>query len=286
MLIPKKFLEKKLVQFVYEDVGQGDITSTAIIPENSFVDAIIISRENAIVAGIEEANILADLLGLKFTTYAIDGSQIVNNQKILSFSGNARTILAIERTILNLMSRMSGIATITNKLVTKLSSLKIKTKIAATRKTAPGLNYFDKKAVFVGGGDSHRMNLADMVLIKDTHIAIAGNIQSAIDRAKKRTSFTKKIEVEVTTIDEMFCAVKAGVDIIMLDNFPLKKIKKAIDLLKTEGFRENIIIEASGGINFENYIDYASAQVDIVSLGSLTHSVKSIDLTLKIEKEI
>lgn len=284
MSIPRKILEAKLINLLQEDVGQGDITSYAIIPKKTNINAVIISKEDALVAGIEEFSILANFFDLKFTANVSDGSKIVKNQTIISIYGDALTILALERTILNLMSRMSGIATITNKLVTKLQNLKINTRIAATRKTAPGLNYFDKKAVLIGGGDIHRMNLADLVLIKDNHIAVAGSIQKAIDRVKKRTSFSKKIEVEVTTFDEMLYAVKEGVDIIMLDNFTPAKIKKAIFLLKKEGYRDNVLIEASGGITQKNYLEYAATQVDIISMGSLTHNVKSVDLTLEIKK--
>lgn len=284
MYIPPKILEAKLIKLLYEDVGQGDITSHAIIPKKTNIEAVIISKEEALVAGIEEFSILANFFDLKFTANVSDGSKIVKNQTIISIYGDALTILALERTILNLMSRMSGIATITNKLVTKLQNLKINTRIAATRKTVPGLNYFDKKAVLIGGGDIHRMNLADLVLIKDNHIVVAGSIQKAIDRVKKRTSFSKKIEVEVTNFDEMLYAAKAGVDIIMLDNFTPAKIKKAMFLLKKEGYRENVLIEASGGITQKNYLEYASTQVDIISMGSLTHNVKSIDLTLEIKK--
>lgn len=284
MYIPPKILEAKLIKLLYEDVGQGDITSHAIIPKKTNIEAVIISKEEALVAGIEEFSILANFFDLKFTANVSDGSKIVKNQTIISIYGDALTILALERTILNLMSRMSGIATITNKLVTKLQNLKINTRIAATRKTVPGLNYFDKKAVLIGGGDIHRMNLADLVLIKDNHIAVAGSIQKAIDRVRKRTSFSKKIEVEVTNFDEMLYAAKAGVDIIMLDNFTPAKIKKAMFLLKKEGYRENVLIEASGGITQKNYLEYASTQVDIISMGSLTHNVKSIDLTLEIKK--
>ena len=284
MSISPKILEAKLTQLLYEDVGQGDITSYAIVPKKTNVEAVIISKEGAIIAGIEEFGILANFFGLKYIAHVSDGNKIVKDQLILSFYGDALTILALERTILNLMSRMSGIATITNNLVTKLHNVKINTRIAATRKTVPGLNYFDKKAVLIGGGDTHRMNLGDLVLIKDNHIAVAGGIQNAIDRVKKVTSFTKKIEVEVTNFDEMLCAAKASVDIIMLDNFTPTEIKKAIAILKKEGYRENILIEASGGITQKNYFEYASTQVDIISMGALTHDVKSIDLTLKIKK--
>ena len=284
MFIPRKILEKKLLQLVIEDIGQGDLTSSVILPKNLDAKAEIITKEDGLVAGIEEAIILVEYLDLKLLNHVLDGSKISKNQIIMSFSGNAKTILSIERTMLNLLARMSGIATITNSLIKKLQASRLHTKLAATRKTVPGLNYFDKKAVFIGGGDTHRMNLTDMVLIKDNHIALAGNIHEAIRRAKNQASFSKKIEVEVTKINDVIIAARAGVDVIMLDNFSIKDIKETVSLLKKAGFYGKMLLEASGGINFTNFLDYANTEVDIISLGSLTHSVESLDMALKIKR--
>ena len=165
MFIPRKILERKLIQLLIDDIGQGDVTSGAVIPGNLIVEAEVIAKEEGLVAGIEEAIILAELLGLTVTTKVTDGTKIVKNQILLKIFGDAQIILSVERTILNLLSRMSGIATITNSLIMQINKAKLKTRVAATRKTVPGLNYFDKKAVFIGGGDTHRMNLADMVLV-------------------------------------------------------------------------------------------------------------------------
>lgn len=285
MFVPRKILEVKLIQLLADDIGQGDVTSGAIIPANLDVEAEIIAKEVGVAAGIEEIAILAQILGLRVANYVSDGNNFVKNQVIMKIFGDAQLILSAERTILNLISRMSGIATTTSRLIKNITDAKLKTMIAATRKTVPGLNYFDKKAVFIGGGDTHRMNLTDMILIKDNHIAVAGNLGNAIRKAKKHVSFSKKIEVEVTGISDVLLAARAGVGIIMLDNFSPKKINEAIALLKKEGFFGKLLLEASGGITFENLLDYASTKVDIISLGALTHSVKSLDMALKIVKK-
>ena len=284
MYIPRKILETKLIQLLADDIGQGDVTSGAVIPAYLNVEAEIIARDSGVVAGIEEASILSEILGLKVTTKVIDGNKIVKNQILMIIAGEAQLILSVERTILNLLSRMSGIATTTTCLVAKLSKAKLKTRLAATRKTVPGLNYFDKKAVLIGGGDPHRMNLADMVLVKDNHITLIGNVQEAVKKAKRNVSFSKKIEVEVTKISDVLDAAKSGADIIMLDNFSPKKVNEAINLIKKEGYYGKILLEVSGGITIENFLTYASTQVDIISLGALTHSVKPLDINLKIIK--
>jgi nicotinate-nucleotide pyrophosphorylase (carboxylating) len=184
--------------------------------------------------------------------------------------------------MLNLLSRMSGIATTTRRLTEKLEKAKAKAKIAATRKTAPGLLYFDKKAVLVGGGDPHRLHLDDMVLIKDNHIAIIGSVEEAVKKAKANVSFSKKIEVEVTRVQDALKAAEAGADVIMLDNFSPKQIKEAVASLKKTGFLGKVLLEASGGITAENLLEYASTQVDLISMGELTHSVKALDISLEI----
>jgi nicotinate-nucleotide pyrophosphorylase (carboxylating) len=200
----------------------------------------------------------------------------------MQITGEAQTILTVERTMLNLLSRMCGIATITHKLVEKLKTTKSQAKIAATRKTAPGLAYFDKKAVAIGGGDTHRLHLDDMVLIKDNHSAIIGDPVEAIKLAKKNMSFSKKIEVEITELKDVLRAAEAGADIIMLDNFTPNEVNKAAEVLKNAKTPHKILLEVSGGINEQTLIDYAQAKIDIISIGALTHSVKSLDISLEI----
>ncbi len=284
MFVPRKILEEKLKQFLAEDVGLDDVTSAGVVPPGLTADAVVEAKEAGTAAGVEEAVVLAESLGLNVKAKIADGAEFKKGQVILKLSGNAQTILTVERTLLNLISRMSGIATTTKKLITKLTKVHAKARIAATRKTAPGLLYFDKKAVRIGGGDPHRLNLSDMILVKDNHIAVAGSVENAVKTARKNASFSKKIEVEVVRVAEVLKAAEAGADIVMLDNFSPKQIKEAVDLLKKTGFFGKILLEASGGITAENLLDYAAAKVDIISLGALTHSVRALDVSLEIRR--
>ncbi|MGB9853453.1 MAG: carboxylating nicotinate-nucleotide diphosphorylase [Candidatus Bathyarchaeales archaeon] len=282
MFLPKKLLEEKLRRMLAEDLGQGDVTSALIVPEGSVAEAEVIAKEYGVAAGIEEAVLLLESLGLKCETQVKDGDEIKPKQVLMKICGDARTLLSVERTLLNIVSRMSGIATTTRKLVDKIRKAKYKTRIACTRKTAPGLLYFDKKAVSVGGGDPHRLHLDDMVLIKDNHIAVAGSVEKAVKMAKEKASFSKKIEVEVTNVEDVLAAAKAGADIIMLDNFSPEQVEKAVGLLKKAGFFGKVLIEASGGITADNILDFTSKEVDVISLGEITHSAKALDISLEI----
>jgi nicotinate-nucleotide pyrophosphorylase (carboxylating) len=284
MFIPRKVLEEKLTQFLAEDVGQGDVTSLAVVPSGLAVEAVVVAKEVGVAAGIEEVGVLAESLGLSVKTKVADGAELAKGQIIIKVSGDARTILSAERTMLNLLSRMSGIATTTRRLTEKLKKAKATAKIVATRKTAPGLGYFDKKAVLIGGGDPHRLRLDDMVLVKDNHIAIAGSVEKAVKKAKQNASFSKKIEAEVTSVADALKAAEAGADIVMLDNFSPKQVREAVNALKQAGFFGKVLLEVSGGITEQNLLEYASAQVDIISIGALTHSVNALDISLEITK--
>ena len=281
MFMPRKVLEKKLKQILAEDVGQGDVTSEAVVPAGLTVEAEVIAKEMGVAAGIEETVIFAESLGLSVKAEVADGDEIKSDTVILKILGNARTILAAERTMLNLLARMSGIATATRRLTEKLRKADLTAKVAATRKTAPGLLHFDKKAVVVGGGESHRLQLDDMILIKDNHVAIAGSVENAVKKAKA-SGLSKKIETEVTGIADTLKAAAAGADIIMLDNFSPKQVRQAVEALKNAGFFGKVLLEVSGGITEQNLLEYASAQVDIVSVGALTHSVKALDISLDV----
>jgi nicotinate-nucleotide pyrophosphorylase (carboxylating) len=284
MFMPRKVLEEKLKQLLAEDVGQGDVTSAAVVPTGLMVETVVVAKEAGVAAGIEEVGILAESLGLNATAQVADGETIRNGQTVLKISGDAQTILSAERTMLNLLSRMSGIATTTRRLVEKLQKANSPARIAATRKTALGLGYFDKKAVLIGGGDTHRLRLDDMILIKDNHIAIAGSVEKAVKKAKQAASFSKKIEAEVTSATDALKAAEAGADIVMLDNFSPKQITEAVEALKKAGFFGKALLEVSGGITEQNLLEYASSQVDIISMGALTHSVKALDISLEITK--
>jgi nicotinate-nucleotide pyrophosphorylase (carboxylating) len=283
MFMPRRIVEERLRALLAEDVGEGDVTAAAIIPAGCIVKAEVIAKADGIVAGLEEAAILAESMGLKVEAKTTDGNRVKNKQVLMVLSGDAQTILSVERTLLNLLSRMSGIATKTNSLSEQLKIAKVKARIAATRKSAPGLLYFDKKAVAIGGGDPHRLHLDDMILIKDNHLAIVGSAEEAVKKAKTNTSFSKKIEIEVTSIQDTLKAAKAGADIIMLDNFSPKQAKEAGDQLRKAGYT-NVLLEVSGGITSETLLEYATAQVDIISMGELTHSVKALDISLEMVK--
>jgi len=284
MFVPRRIVEEKLRQILADDVGQGDVTAAAVIPKNLTVKAEVIAKDSGVAAGIEESIYLAEYLGLTVKANVADGDKIKNKQVLMQISGDAQTILCVERTMLNLLSRMSGIATKTRTLAEKLEKANAKAKIAATRKSAPGLLYFDKKAVVIGGGDPHRLHLDDMVLIKDNHLAIVGSVEEAVKKAKAHVSFSKKIEVEVTNLQDAVKAANAGADIIMLDNLSPKQAKVAVEALRKAGF-DKVLLEVSGGITGENLLEYAQANVDVISMGELTHSVKALDISLEIIKE-
>jgi nicotinate-nucleotide pyrophosphorylase (carboxylating) len=283
-VIPKRVLEEKLRRFVEEDVGQGDLTTLLTVPSGTTVEAKVLAKEAGVVAGIEEALVLLEYYGFRVKPLVSDGSKVKSKTVLLEITGDARTLLSIERTMLNLLSRMSGIATATHRLVEKLLKAGYKTRVACTRKVAPGLSYFDKKAVMMGGGDTHRLHLDDMILIKDNHLAIVGNISKAVRKARQAVSFSKKVEVEATTMKDALEAAKAGADIVMLDNFTSKEAKKTVEMLKKKGLRDRVLIEASGGVTEKNISEFAAAGVDIISLGEITHSAKALDISLEIVK--
>jgi len=284
MSVPRKILEEKLRRFAEEDIGHGDVTTSQIVPPGTVVKAEIIAKEKGIVAGLEEAFVFTETFGLQAKALVEDGSEISEKTRVLQVQGDAATLLSIERTLLNLLSRMSGIATATNRLVEKLRRAGYQTLVASTRKTAPGLSAFDKKAVMIGGGDAHRWGLDDMILIKDNHISIAGSVKQALEKVRRKASFSKKVEVEVTGVGQVLEAVNAGADIVMLDNFASKQARKAIDLLKKSKVRDRVMVEASGRITEQNILEYAAAGVDIVSLGAITQSVQALDMSLEITK--
>jgi len=282
--LPKAILREKLLDFLKEDVGMGDVTSEAVIPPGLEAEAQVIAKESCIVAGLSEAKVLFETLNIKVIKSVKDGDEVNPGAIIAEIKGEGRAILTAERTALNILTRMSGIATTTRRFLKKAREHKRDLHIAATRKTAPGLMYFDKRAVEIGGGDTHRFRLDDAVLIKDNHIAMAGGIEPAIRRARSAASFAKKIEVEVKNQEEALNVAQLGVDVIMLDNMTLDEVKESIENLKRCGLRDKVLIEVSGGVTEENIAQYAEAEPDIISLGVLTHSVKAVDMSLEIVK--
>ena len=265
--------------FLKEDLGDiGDITSDSLFSDEK-VQGKIICKENCIVAGLEESQIIFKRLGANINFFVKDGDNIPLGTVVAEVTGLATSILKAERLALNFISRMSGIATETNKLVKICKKTNANVSIAATRKTTPGFRKFEKKAVEIGGGIQHRFGLYDAVMIKDNHIKVAGSIEDAIRKAKDKVK-DKTIEVEVENKPDAITAAKLGVDEIMLDNFTPEYARDAANEIRK--INPKILIEISGGITQKNITDYASF-ADRISLGYITHSVKSIDFSLEID---
>ena len=278
-------MDKKLVDLfiknaIAEDVGDGDHTSLATIPANTQGKAQLIVKESGILAGVELALEIFNQVNpqLKVNVLINDGASVNYGDIAFTIEGNTHAILLAERLVLNCMQRMSGIATKTNRIVQLLKPYQ--TQVLDTRKTTPGLRYLEKWAVKIGGGVNHRIGLYDMILIKDNHVDYAGGIAKAIIAANHYLKDTKKelaIEIEVRNLAELNEVLAQGnVDRIMLDNFELPLLKEAVELVNGK-----FITEASGGITEENVTQYAACGVDFISMGALTHSVKSLDLSLK-----
>ena len=284
MSLPEQILQEKIRRFLEEDIGQGDITTLHTIPQGIVAEAETVAKEKGVIAGLEEISAFLESLGFEAEALMPDGSGVEKGTTIMRIVGDARTLLSTERTILNLLTRMSGIATKTRRVIEKVRDAGYQTRIASTRKVAPGLLYFDKKAVMLAGGDTHRLHLDDLVLIKDNHLAITRGVAEAVKRARSNVSFSKKIEVEVSSQKDASEAVEAGADIVMLDNFSPQKIRDAISSLEEKGLRDQVLIEASGGINEGNVIEYAATGADILSLGEITDSVKALDISLDVVK--
>jgi nicotinate-nucleotide pyrophosphorylase (carboxylating) len=271
-------VRKALSAFLQEDVGTGDITSDSTIPADRNARAEIICKSNAVVCGLEEAGIVFEMCGCSAKALVRDGTKARKGRRVMVVLGSARGILRGERVALNLIMRMSGIATETRALAEKATPVKV----AATRKTAPGLRYFDKKAVVLGGGLAHRMRLDDMVLIKDNHIALAGSPEECIRMAKKSVGSAIKIECEAKSEKEAIAAIRAGADIVMLDNFTPAQAAKTIRQIAKLGLRKKATIEISGGVNHKNIKKYAKARPDYISMGYITHSPRAADFSLEI----
>jgi nicotinate-nucleotide pyrophosphorylase (carboxylating) len=276
-------LRESLIRFLREDIGQGDLTSQYIVDEDSESSSFIICKsELAVVAGLEEAHTMFDICNCESNALVKDGDIIKNGRNVMKINGNTRSILKAERTVLNLIMRMSGIATETKKFVDAVRAVSNDIKITGTRKTAPGLRFFDKKSIVLGGGYGHRNSLDEMILIKDNHLAVTNSIRHSVSMARLKAGKNIIIECEVSDIRSSVEAIKGGVDIIMLDNFSPQKAQKTISYLERSGLREKILVEISGGVNLSNIKDYASALPDMISVGSLTHSSKSVDYSMKI----
>jgi len=269
-----------LLQFLQEDIGDGDYSTLACVPANASASAKLLVKENGLLAGLEVVKRLYSLYDENITLrcFKNDGDPIKVGDVAFIVSGASQTILTTERTVLNILQRMSAIATLTNQVVSKVSAYPVT--ILDTRKTTPGFRYFEKEAVRIGGGTNHRFGLYDMVMLKDNHLDYAGGIKEAIQKTREYLStnnLLRKIEIEVRNFDELNEVITlGGVDRIMLDNFTPSDLEIAVKIIP-----EHLETEASGGITSDNVLDYARTGVQFISIGALTHSARSLDLSLK-----
>ncbi len=268
-----------LLGFVREDAPWGDVTSEAVVPDVA-CRAVVRAKGRGVVAGLLEARTLFEHFGVTVRERSADGRAVVPGTVLLELDGPARAILLVERTALNIIGRMSGIATRTREAVEAVRAVSPDVRVAATRKTAPGLRMLDKKAVILGGGDPHRYSLSDMVLIKDNHLALVP-LPEAIRRAKKESLY-RAVEVEVETVEDAITAAGAGADIILLDNMTPDAVRETVRALAGRGLRDRLTLEVSGGIGDDDLAGYAAAGVDIISMGALTHTVRNFDVSLDI----
>jgi nicotinate-nucleotide pyrophosphorylase (carboxylating) len=268
-----------LLRFIEEDSPFGDITSDAVVPDR-VCRAVIRAEQEGIIAGIGEAALLFSHFGVISGQGRMDGDTVVPGDVVLSLEGSAKGILLVERTALNIIGRMSGIATQTGKFQETVAAVNPRCRIAATRKTCPGLRLLDKKAVQLGGGDPHRMSLSDGILIKDNHLVLTP-LAEAIRRAKAVSAY-RKIEAEVETPEDALTAAGEGAEILLLDNMSPKMVEETLCLLQRAGLRDRLTIELSGGIDEQTLPEYAALDVDIISMGALTHTVKNFSVTMEI----
>ena len=259
-----------------EDMPNGDITSESIIPAHSKSEAIILTREEGVLAGIDIARRVFYKIdrSISFKKKLDDGQIFRKKDTIATLRGPSISLLKGERTALNFLQRMSGIATTTRRFVRVLEGTQ--TKILDTRKTTPGLRLLEKYAVKIGGGVNHRFDLSEMVLIKDNHLKLVGSISQAVKRAKEKVKPGVRIEVEATNLEEVQEAVRSGADVVMLDNMSIKKMKEVVKWIKGK-----IPLEVSGKVTLRRIVEIASLGVDYISVGSLTHSYKSVDMSIE-----
>lgn len=279
MRLPEFYCDDIIKQALSEDINYIDVTTDYLIPEEEKSQAVFLAKQDGVLCGLEIALRVFELLDRGFSSevYKKDGDAVVKGEKIAVVSGKTRTLLKGERTALNLLQHMSGIATATARAVSLVKGTRAT--IADTRKTLPGLRALQKYAVTVGGGRNHRFNLSDAAMIKDNHIDAVGSLTKAIEILKQKAGHTVKIEAETRTLDEVREAAEAGADIIMLDNMSPAEMKRAVALI---GGRA--LTEASGNVTEENLAEVAATGVDIISMGALTHSVKAMDISMKIRR--
>ncbi len=275
--LPRFLVEQAVAAALEEDLGRvGDITTDAIIPAESHGEATIVARKAGVIAGLDFAESAFKSLDpeARFTRVVVDGGKVEAGGTVAQVAGKTRALLTGERTALNFLGRLSGIATLTAAYVTAIEGTRAK--IVETRKTTPGSRVLEKYAVRCGGGMNHRFGLYDAVLVKDNHIAAAGGLANALQKLRARVGHLVRIEVEVDTLDQLEEALHFPIDAVLLDNMDVETLKKAVDLVKGR-----VVTEASGGVTLENVGKVAKTGVDLISVGALTHSARSLDSSLE-----
>ncbi len=275
-------LAEKILAWVREDSPHGDLTTELIVPRGTRVKAVVRANEPGVAACTEEIAEALECLGLRARPLKRGGERFGEGDAILEVEGDAHTVLLVERTLLNLLSILAGIATATRTLVDRARRANPAVRIAATRKTPPGLLHLAKKAVEAGGGDTHRFSLSDAVLIKDNHLAVLGGVGEAVREARRRASFIHRVEVEVETVEDAVEAARAGADVVMLDNMDPGQVREALRRLEEEGLRGRVLVEVSGGVSPDNVEEYAAAGPDVISTSSITMKARPIDLSLEV----
>jgi len=265
---------------IQEDMGHGDVTTESTVDPHVAGEALVFSREDFVLSGTRAFKRVFHLFDptIAIESYFADGTSIPANEPVFRISGPMRCLLSAERTALNLLQRFSGIATLTRKMVDAVADTSCR--LLDTRKTTPLWRFLEKEAVRHGGGTNHRHGLYDGVLIKDNHVAAVGGVRTAVERARSRSPHTLRIEVEVENLDELREAIDAGADVVLLDNFPIELLRKAV--ARSEG---RVLLEASGGVTLESIAAIARTGVHFVSCGALTHSARAIDLSMELSSK-
>ncbi len=279
MILPDFYVDELIKKAITEDINYIDVSSAYLFGDDNRTQAYFVSKADGVLCGIDIAMRVFSLLDntFEYTLYKHDGDELKAGDLIAEFSGKTLKLLEGERTALNLLQHMSGVATMTNAAVKAVEGTG--TSIADTRKTLPGLRAIQKYAVTCGGGHNHRYNLSDAAMLKDNHIDAGGGITKTVETLRKKIGHTVKIEVETRTLDEVKEAVNAGADIIMLDNMTLEQMKEAVDIIGGKA-----LTEASGNVTLDNIRTVAQAGVDIISMGAVTHSVKAFDISMRVKK--
>ena len=279
MNLTERELRQLVTGLLAEDVGRGDVTTASVVPADRIGRARLDAREDFVLAGADVARVCFEVLGegdISWQQKAVDGDRVASADVIAVVDGPLAPILMAERTALNLLARLSGVATLTDRFASAVAGTKAR--VADTRKTTPGLRILEKYAVRVGGGINHRFGLDDGVLIKDNHIAAAGGAVAAVQRAREKVPHTLRVEVEVEHLDELEDVIAAGADAILLDNMSVEEVERAV--ARAQG---RVVLEVSGGIELNNVRDYADTGIDVISVGALTHSARSVDVALEVE---